>query len=230
MSLPHSPLTDEQQHSVVEVVRRELLTPYGLRSLARGDPNYKGRYTGNQMQRDAAYHNGTVWGWLIGPFLEAHLRVNRRSTESIRQAQRWLQPLLDHLEREACLGQISEIFEGDEESPFMLLVKRVRPQWLDKIPAIVHVDGTARVQTVHKETNQRFYNLLQAFRRRTGCAVLLNTSFNIRGEPIVCTPDDAFRCFMGTELDLLVVGNSMLRKEDQDPSLKWAYKDQFETD
>src|SRR4029077_20595456 len=77
----------------------------------------------------------------------------------------------------------NEIFEGDEESPFMLLVKRVRPQWRDKIPAIVHVDGTARVQTVRQEHNERLYRLLQEFENITGVPVLLNTSFNIRGEP-----------------------------------------------
>jgi carbamoyltransferase len=92
------------------------------------------------------------------------------------------------------------------------------------------VDYSARVQTVHKETNPRFYDLLQAFRRRTGCAALLNTSFNIRGEPIVCTPDDAFRCFMGCELDVLVAGNCFLRKVDQNRGLERQYQHEFELD
>jgi len=113
-SLPNSPLTREQQHAVVEVVRRELLTPVGLRSLARSDPKYRGRYTGNQFERDRAYHNGTIWAWLIGGFLEAHLRVHDRSEESLAQARRWLSPLIDHLEEHACIGQISEIFEADD--------------------------------------------------------------------------------------------------------------------
>jgi carbamoyltransferase len=98
------------------------------------------------------------------------------------------------------------------------------------IPAATHVDYSARVQTVHRETNPRFYALLEAFKQRTGCPVLLNTSFNVRGEPIVCTPEDAFRCFMGTEIDVLAVGNCLLRKQDQDPKLKLNYETAFELD
>jgi predicted glycogen debranching enzyme len=113
VSLPNSPLDADQQLAVVEVVRRELLTPAGLRSLAKGEPQYKGRYSGPQPQRDAAYHNGTVWAWLMGPFLEAHLRVNGRSADAIAQARRWLEPLLSNMEQ-ATIGQIGEIFEGDE--------------------------------------------------------------------------------------------------------------------
>jgi predicted glycogen debranching enzyme len=113
-SLPNSPLTREQQHAVVEVVRRELLTPVGLRSLARSDPKYQGRYIGIQYERDRAYHNGTIWAWLIGAFLDGYLRVHDRSEEAVAQARRWLSPLIDHLEDEACIGQISEIFEADE--------------------------------------------------------------------------------------------------------------------
>jgi predicted glycogen debranching enzyme len=113
-SLPHSPLTAEQQSAVVEVVRRELLTPVGLRTLNRADPNYHGRFTGPPRQRDEAYHNGTIWPWPIGAFLEAYLRVHQRSADSLDQARRWLQPLIDHLERDACIGQISECFEADE--------------------------------------------------------------------------------------------------------------------
>jgi predicted glycogen debranching enzyme len=112
-SLPNSPLTTEQQSAVVEVVRRELLTPVGLRTLAKSDAKYKGRYTGPQFQRDAAYHNGAIWPWLIGGFLDAYLRTNNNSEDARNQARRWLSPLVDHLEV-ACLGQISEIFEADE--------------------------------------------------------------------------------------------------------------------
>ena len=113
VSLPHSPLTMDQRKAVVEVVRRELLTPYGLRTLAKSEPNYHGRYTGDQMNRDAAYHNGTVWQWLIGSFLEAYLNVHDRSQDSIHQARVWLQPLIDSMDR-GCIGQIAEICEGDE--------------------------------------------------------------------------------------------------------------------
>jgi len=99
-----------------------------------------------------------------------------------------------------------------------------------EIPALTHVDYSARVQTVHRDTNPRYWGLLQAFKQRTGCPVLVNTSFNVRGEPIVCTPEDAFRCFMGSEIELLVAGNCILRKEQQDPRLKLDYKDAFELD
>jgi len=132
----------------------------------------------------------------------------------------------------------------------MLLVAGVRPErrramteeekalfGIDKlniarsdIPAVTHVDYSARVQTVHGETNPRFHALLSAFKGATGCPVLVNTSFNVRGEPIVCTPEDAFRCFMGSEIEVLVVGNCFLRKEDQDPALKLDYKNAFELD
>jgi carbamoyltransferase len=89
---------------------------------------------------------------------------------------------------------------------------------------------SARIQTVHKETNPRYHALLSAFKARTGCPVLVNTSFNVRSEPIVCTPEDAFRCFMGTDIEILVAGNCIGRKEDQDPSLRVDYKGMFEPD
>jgi carbamoyltransferase len=89
---------------------------------------------------------------------------------------------------------------------------------------------SARIQTVHKETNPRYHALLCAFKARTGCPVLVNTSFNVRSEPIVCTPEDAFRCFMGTDIELLVAGNCVARKEHQDPSLRIDYKDAFDPD
>ena len=99
-----------------------------------------------------------------------------------------------------------------------------------EIPAVTHVDYSARIQTVHADTNKRFHDLLTAFKAETGCPVLVNTSFNVRGEPIVCTPEDAFRCFMGTDIEVLVVGNCFLNKEDQPPSLKLDYKNKFELD
>ena len=98
------------------------------------------------------------------------------------------------------------------------------------IPAVTHVDYSARIQTVHEETNPKFHALLTAFKQRTGTSVLVNTSFNVRGEPIVGTPEDAFRCFMGTEMETLVVGNCLLRKDAQDQSLAKDYKDKFELD
>ena len=146
--------------------------------------------------------------------------------------------------------RVSDWFELDRESPYMLLVadvvksrrREMTPQerslfGIDKlnvprsdIPAVTHVDYSARVQTVDQATNPRYFALLSSFERKTGCPVLVNTSFNVRGEPIVCTPQDAFRCFMGTELDALAIGNCYLRKADQDPSLKQNYETAFELD
>ena len=146
--------------------------------------------------------------------------------------------------------EVTNWFDLDADSPYMLMVAPVaQPHVRDmspeeqalfgidklnvvrsSIPAVTHIDYSARVQTVHRETNPLYHELISRFHRLTGCPVIINTSFNIRSEPIVCTPEDAFRCFMGTELDLLVVGNSILRKQDQDPTLKVSYKDEFELD
>jgi len=98
------------------------------------------------------------------------------------------------------------------------------------IPAVTHVDYSARIQTVHRETNPRYHALISAFKARTGCPVLVNTSFNVRGEPIVCTPEDAFGCFMGTEIEVLTVGNCYLRKADQNMALRKNYETAFELD
>jgi carbamoyltransferase len=141
-------------------------------------------------------------------------------------------------------------FNLDRASPYMLFVDDVADQHLRKIsaedsdrfgidrlnvprsdiPAVTHVDNSARIQTVHKETNPRFHDLLTVFKERTGCPVLVNTSFNVRGEPIVGSPEDAFRCFMGTEIEVLAIGNCLLRKEDQDPSLKQDYSKEIDLD
>ncbi len=141
-------------------------------------------------------------------------------------------------------------FEMDTDSPYMLLVAPVKKSrqrdmseaesmlfGIDKlnvprsdIPAVTHVDYSARIQTVHCDTNRRFHALISKFKALTGCPVLVNTSFNVRGEPIVCTPGDAFGCFMGTEIELLVIGNCVLRKEEQDSALKRDYRDVFDPD
>jgi predicted glycogen debranching enzyme len=112
VSLPHSMLTPKRAKQVVSIVQQHLLTPYGLRTLAPSDPRYHGQYTGDAVSRDGAYHQGTVWPWLIGPFITAYVKVNGGSESARRQAERWLIPLKDHLE-EAGLGHISEIFDGD---------------------------------------------------------------------------------------------------------------------
>jgi carbamoyltransferase len=98
------------------------------------------------------------------------------------------------------------------------------------LPAITHVDNSARIQTVHRETNPRFHALLSRFKERTGCPVLVNTSFNVRGEPIVCTPDDAYKCFMNSELDLLVIENCLIRKDQQAEELAERYRMSFPSD
>ena len=146
--------------------------------------------------------------------------------------------------------EVHNWFDLKGDSPYMLFVADVvqshrQPVAIDQsqlfgieklklvrsdIPAVTHVDYSARVQTVDAQTNPRYHSLLSAFKQRTGCPVLVNTSFNIRGEPIVCTPEDAFRCFMGTEIELLAVGNCLLRKEDQNPALKHIYRDVVEAD
>jgi carbamoyltransferase len=99
-----------------------------------------------------------------------------------------------------------------------------------EIPAVTHVDYSARIQTVHKETNSRFHALISRFKAETGCPVLVNTSFNVRGEPIVGTPEDAFRCFMGSDIETLAIGDCVLAKDAQDPALKLDYKNAFELD
>jgi carbamoyltransferase len=145
---------------------------------------------------------------------------------------------------------VGDWFELDEDSPYMLLVADVverrrramtaAEQGLfgieklnvprSEIPAVTHVDYSARIQTVHDATNPRYRALLSAFKARTDCPVIVNTSFNVRGEPLVCTPEDAFRCFMGTEIEVLAVGNCLLQKEQQDPALKTRYEGKFELD
>jgi carbamoyltransferase len=145
---------------------------------------------------------------------------------------------------------VNDWFDLDVDSPYMLLVADIASQHkrsmsaaenamfgIDKlnvvrstIPAVTHVDYSARVQTVHRETNPLYYELIERFYALAECPVLVNTSFNVRSEPIVCTPEDAFRCFMGTNIDMLVVGDAVLRKEEQEPALRTNYKDQFELD
>lgn len=145
---------------------------------------------------------------------------------------------------------VSDWFELDDDSPYMLLVadvtedKRLAMNEAEQalfgieklniarseIPAVTHVDYSARIQTVHADTNPRYHALISRFKELTDCPVIVNTSFNVRGEPIVCTPEDAFRCFMGTETEMLIIGNSIVMKEDQNPALKRNYKDAFELD
>ena len=145
---------------------------------------------------------------------------------------------------------VMDWFEIDEDSPYMLFVADVaRSRRLpmtpeqealfgierlnvsrSEIPAVTHIDYSARIQTVHRETNPRYHALISLFHERNGCPVIVNTSFNVRGEPIVCTPEDAFRCFMGTEIEALAIGNCFLRKDEQDPALRRTYASVFDPD
>ncbi len=145
---------------------------------------------------------------------------------------------------------VDKWFELDCDSPYMLLVANVKKEIQisetneskklfgierlnlkrSTIPAVTHVDYSARIQTVHKETNPKYYNLIKKFKDKTGCPILVNTSFNIRGEPIVCTIEDAFRCFMGTDLDILVCENFILLKNEQDKNLLNNYKEKIDLD
>ncbi len=183
--------------------------------------------------------NRSILGDPRSPTMQKTLNLKVKYRESFR-------PFAPSILRE----RVSDWFELDGDSPYMLLVadvvkSRRREMTAEEnqlfgieklnvprsdIPAVTHVDYSARIQTVHKETNPKYHALLSAFEQKTGCPVLVNTSFNVRGEPIVGSPEDAFRCFMGTELDVLVVGNCYLRKEVQDPALKQNYETAFELD
>jgi carbamoyltransferase len=173
------------------------------------------------------------------PTMQKNLNLKVKYRESFR-------PFAPSVSRE----DVSDWFELNCDSPYMLIVADVRndkrrmmtPEeealfGIDKlnivrseIPAVTHVDYSARVQTVHEETNPLYHRLIKRFKALTGCPVLVNTSFNVRGEPIVCSPEDAFRCFMGNELDLLVVGNCVLAKQDQNQALKQDYSQAFDLD
>ena len=198
-----------------------------------------GWFQGRMEFGPRALGNRSILGDPRSPTMQKTLNLKVKYRESFR-------PFAPSVLRE----KVSDWFELDGDSPYMLLVADVvKPRrramtpdeqrlfGIDKlnvprsdIPAVTHVDYSARVQTVHKDTNPRYHALLSAFERKTGYPVLVNTSFNVRGEPIVCVPEDAFRCFMGTELDVLAVGNCYLRKESQDPALKQNYETAFELD
>ena len=198
-----------------------------------------GWFQGRMEFGPRALGNRSILGDPRSPTMQKTLNLKVKYRESFR-------PFAPSVLRE----RISDWFELDGDSPYMLLVADVIKSrrremtaeekqlfGIDKlnvprsdIPAVTHVDYSARIQTVHEGTNPRYHALLSAFERKTGCPVLVNTSFNVRGEPIVCTPQDAFRCFMGTDLDVLAVGNCYLRKKEQDAALKQNYESAFELD
>ena len=198
-----------------------------------------GWFQGRMEFGPRALGNRSILGDPRSPEMQSLLNLKVKYRESFR-------PFAPSVLRE----DVEDWFEIGEDSPYMLLVAEVAEDkriamteeqqalfGIDKlnvprseIPAVTHVDYSARIQTVHAETNPRYHALISAFKQRTGCPVVVNTSFNVRGEPLVCTPEDAFRCFMGTEIEVLVVGNCLLRKEDQDPALKQNYETAFELD
>jgi carbamoyltransferase len=181
----------------------------------------------------------SILGDARSPSMQSVLNLKVKFRESFR-------PFAPSVLRE----RVGDYFDLDTDSPYMLLVadvaesrRRVMTEEEQQlfgiaklnvprsdIPAVTHVDYSARIQTVHQETNPRYHALLTAFERLTGCPVIVNTSFNVRGEPIVCTPEDAFHCFMGTGIEALAIGNCFLRKDDQDPALKQNYETAFELD
>ena len=181
----------------------------------------------------------SILGDARSPTMQAVLNLKVKYRESFR-------PFAPAVLRE----DVQDWFELGEDSPYMLLVANVRERLRREmtpeeqalfgiaklnvhrsaIPAVTHIDYSARIQTVHRETNPRFHSLLSEFKRISGCPVIVNTSFNVRGEPIVCTPEDAFRCFMGTEIDRLAVEDCFLAKEAQDPALRQQYHAALEPD
>ena len=197
-----------------------------------------GWFQGRMEFGPRALGNRSILGDARSPTMQKTLNLKVKHRESFR-------PFAPSVLRE----DVGDWFALDGDSPYMLLTASVKQSrckppaeaqalfGIDRlnvarsdIPAVTHVDYSARVQTVHRETNPRYHALLEAFKAKTGCPVIVNTSFNVRGEPIVCTPADAFGCFMGTDLDCLAIGNCFLRKVEQDPSLKREYAESFEPD
>lgn len=218
-------------------LRDDELFAAAVASLERGEA--LGWFQGRMEFGPRALGARSILGDARSPTMQSVLNFKVKHRESFR-------PFAPSILRE----RLTDYFDLNVDSPYMLLVasvtrQRQRPMtdspealsWLARlneprsdIPAVTHVDYSARVQTVHRETNPRFHALLRAFEQRTGCPVLVNTSFNVRGEPIVCTPEDAFRCFMGTEIDTLAIGNCFLRKKSQRPERRTAGALTFDPD
>jgi carbamoyltransferase len=219
-----------------ETLNEEALLERGAQSLERGDA--VGWFQGRMEFGPRALGARSILGDPRNPEMQKTLNLRIKYRESFR-------PFAPSVLRE----DVADYFDLDQDSPYMLLVADVKRNrrrhmsveeerlfGIDKlnvvrsdIPAVTHVDYSARIQTVHKDTNPRYYALIEAFKRRTGCPVLVNTSFNVRGEPIVCTPEDAFRCFMGTEMETLLIGNCALSKAEQ-TAPKLDYKNRFDLD
>jgi carbamoyltransferase len=223
--------------AVFETVREEEMIEQTAQALAEGKA--VGWFQGRMEFGPRALGGRSILGDPRSETMQKTLNLKVKFRESFR-------PFAPSVLRE----DVADWFELEEDSPYMLLVAGVQPSvrremsteekalfGIEKlnvkrsqIPAVTHVDYSARVQTVHKETNPRYHALINSFKEKTGCPVVVNTSFNVRGEPIVCTPEDAFHCFMGTDIEWFACGNSILRKERQDQSLAQNYKDKYELD
>lgn len=206
---------------------------------ALADGKAVGWFQGRMEFGPRALGNRSILADPRSPTMQKNLNLKVKYRESFR-------PFAPSVLRE----HVSEWFDLAVDSPYMLLVADVAERHRrtmsaaedalfgidllnvprSNMPAVTHVDYSSRIQTVHRETNPIYHELISRFHAFTGFPVLVNTSFNVRGEPIVCTPEDAVRCFMGCNIDLLVIGNSILRKEEQDPALRFDYKDMFEPD
>jgi carbamoyltransferase len=226
-----------QAGAVFETLDEERLLDTCAASLAQGKA--LGWFQGRMEFGPRALGARSILGDARSPTMQKTLNLKVKYRESFR-------PFAPSVLAE----DASRWFEIDAESPYMLLVADVAPDHripmtdaeqqlfgIDRlnvprssIPAVTHVDYSARVQTVHRQTNPRYYDVIAKFKALTGCPVIVNTSFNVRGEPIVGSPQDAFRCFMGTEIETLAIGNCLLEKHRQDPALKQSYESAFELD
>jgi carbamoyltransferase len=223
--------------AVFETVSDEELVARCAKDLADG--RALGWFQGRMEFGPRALGARSILGDPRSPTMQSVLNLKVKYRESFR-------PFAPSVLRE----DVADWFDIDTDSPYMLMVADVKADrriamtqeqlalfGIEKlnvprseIPAVTHIDYSARIQTVHVETNLRYHQLISEFKRLTGCPVLVNTSFNVRGEPIVGLPEDAFRCFMGSEIEVLSVGNCYLRKETQNPALKQDYKNTFELD
>jgi carbamoyltransferase len=223
--------------AIFEVLDQDTLIEAAARSLADGKA--LGWHQGRMEFGPRALGARSILGDPRSPAMQRTLNLKVKYRESFR-------PFAPSVLRE----DVSEWFELDDDSPYMLLVADVRERHripmteaqkalfgIEKlniprssIPAVTHVDYSARIQTVHEDTNPLYYRLIKRFKGLTGCPVLVNTSFNVRGEPIVCTPEDSFRCFMGTDIDALAIGSCFLKKTEQNPALLTRYEEAFELD
>ena len=225
----------ERLGAVAEVVDDEALVLRVVEALTSG--KVVGWYQGRMEYGPRALGSRSILADPRDPDMQRTLNLKIKYRESFR-------PFAPAVMEE----HASDWFDLPTPSPYMALVGRVRaehrapqadnaPAGLaaqevahSSVPAVTHVDYSARLQTVSPDTNPRFHRLLDAFRAATGCPMLVNTSFNVRGEPIVCTPEDAFRCFMNTEMDLLAIGNCVLTRDAQAPELRDALRQEFDAD